>query len=142
MRLEGVADRVVLNEGVSENEKIDQQSNSKFFIRFELGKIGTSCGTVEAMKCGTPVIVNGELGISDYLKEYLSSLIVSDASKIEEIKRFIESNDNLISYSNLQEEIMRMTKDESWKNHCESLLGMVSRKELENLHRQLGGLND
>ncbi len=141
LRLEGVSDRVVLNEGVSENKKIDLLSKSKFFIRFGLGEFGTSYGTVEALECGTPVIANEELGISDYLKKYSNSLIVSDASKIEEIRSFIESNDNPISYDNLQREITRMIKEYSWKRHSESLLGTVSRKDLENSDRQLGGRN-
>lgn len=123
--LEGVLDRVVLNERVSEKRKIDLLSNSKFFIRFGLGELGTSYRTVGALEWETPVIVNEELGISDYLKKYSNSLIVSDVSKVEEIRKFIESNDNPVSYGNPQGEIMRMIKDHTWENHCRLLLGGV-----------------
>ena len=125
LQLEGILDRVVINEGVSEKKKIDLLSKSKFFIRLGLGEFGTSYGTLEALECGTPVIVNEELGISDYLKKYSNSLIVSDVSKVEEIRKFIESNDNPVSYNNLQREIVRMIKDYTWENHCRLLLGDV-----------------
>ncbi|MGC8618582.1 MAG: glycosyltransferase family 4 protein [Thermoplasmata archaeon] len=142
LRLEGLSDRVVLREGISEEEKIDLLSKSKFFMRFGQGEYGTSYGTLEALECGTPAIVNDELGISDYLRKYSNSLIVSDASEIDEIRKFIESNDNPISYGNLQKEIRRMIEDHSWENHCKLLLEAVSKNRVESTHESFRGAND
>ena len=141
LQLEGILDRVVIDEGVSE-KKIDLLSKSKIFIRFGLGEFGTSYGTVEALECGTPVIVNEELGISDYLRGYSNCLIVSDVSKVEEIKKFIESNDNAVAYGNLQDEIKRMIEDHSWQNYYRLLLESVSEIGVESTRKSSRGAND
>ena len=138
----GLLARVELRENVSENEKADLLSKSKFFIRFGIGEFGMATGTVEALECGTPVIVNEELGISDYLRDYSNCLIVSEVSKVEEIKKFIESNDNPVSYGNLQEEIRRMIRDFSWQNHCKLLLKSVSEIGVQSPHELTEGAND
>ena len=88
------------------------------------------------------MIVNKELGISDYLRDYSKCLIVSDVSKVEEIKKFIESNDNPVSYGNLQDEIKRMIRDFSWQNHCKLLLDSVSEIRDKSIHKSSRGAND
>ncbi len=142
LQAEGLLARVELRENVSENEKVDLLSKSKFFIRFGIGEFGMAIGTVEALECGTPVVVNEELGISDYLRDYSNCLIVSDVSKVEEIKKFIESNDNPVSYGKLQEEIRRMIRDFTWQNHCKFLLKSVAEIGVQSTHELTRGAND
>ena len=142
LQAEGLLTRVELNENVSGNEKVDISSKSKFFIRFEVGKFGIAIRTVGGPKCETAVVMNEDLGISDYLRNYSNCLLVSDVSKIEEIEKFIESNDNPVPYGNLQEEIKRMITDFSWQNHCKLLLDSVSETGVQSTHELTRGTND
>ncbi len=142
LQSDGVLERIEPGKNVSENEKIDLLSKGKFFIRFGLGEFGTSYGTIEAMERGTPLIVNDEPGISDYLRNYSNCLIASDVSKVEEIKNFIGSDDNPVSCVSLQGEIKRMIEYHSWQSHCKLCLESVSEFGVESTNESFRGEND
>ena len=122
----GVFEKVTFLSGISESEKNQEISKCKFFMRFGKGEYGPGIGTIEALEMGVPVIINTDLGISDYLVNYNCALILddpTDPSEISKVKRFIEDNDNPDAYKYMQNEIKRFIKKHSWESHVERLLG-------------------
>ncbi|MEM3858897.1 MAG: glycosyltransferase family 4 protein [Candidatus Micrarchaeaceae archaeon] len=123
---EKLEERVELFENVSKIEKNQIIARSKFFIRFGFGKVGTSYGVVEELENGVPVIINSDLGIADYLRNYGCSLIIEDISDTDAVEFFIKQNDNEMSYEKMQEGIMHFINEYSWKRHVQKLLGGTS----------------
>ena len=122
----GVFEKVTFLSGISESEKNQEISKCKFFMRFGKGEYGPGYGTIEALEMGVPVIINTDLGISDYLVDYNCALILddpTDPSEISKVKRFIEENDNPDAYQYVQNEIKRFIKKHSWESHVERLMG-------------------
>ncbi|MEM3830497.1 MAG: glycosyltransferase, partial [Conexivisphaerales archaeon] len=123
---EKLEERVELFENVSEIEKNQIIARSKFFIRFGFGEFGPGYGTIEALENGVPVIINSDLGIADYLRNYGCSLIIEDVSDVDAVELFIKQNDNETSYERMQDGIMHFINEYSWKRHVQKLLGGTS----------------
>ncbi|MEM3489873.1 MAG: glycosyltransferase family 4 protein, partial [Nitrososphaerota archaeon] len=123
---ENLEERVELFENVSEIEKNQIIARSKFFIRFGFGEFGPGYGTIEALENGVPVIINSDLGIADYLRNYGCSLIIEDVSDVDAVELFIKQNDNEMSYEKMQDGIMHFINEYSWKRHVQKLLGGTS----------------
>jgi len=117
-----VFERVKFISGLSETEKDQIISSSKFSVRFGKGEYGPGYGTIEALELGVPIIINRELGITDFLLTYECGLIVDNSSDIGIISSFITENDNPDRYKHLQSEIKRFIADHSWESHVKMLL--------------------
>ncbi len=118
----GVSKKIHFLQNLPETEKNDLISNSKFYVRFGRGEFGMGMGTLEAIEIGVPVIVNKELGISNYLESYKCGLVVDDTSDTNRIVKFIHEHDNQEAYQALQDELRRFVKDHNWAKHCEILI--------------------
>ena len=114
--------RVKLITSLSEYEKNDIISSSKYYLRFGQGEYGPGYGSIEALKLGVPLIVNRELGIANEIKGYKVGLVVDDPKDTNRILEFINKNNNAELYNELQENIRRFNNEHSWKRHCEILL--------------------
>jgi len=117
-----VFERVRFISGLSEAEKDEIISSSKFSVRFGQGEYGPGYGSIEVLELGVPIIINSELGITDFLQDYECGLIVDNPSDTSVISRFISDNDNPSRYQHLQSEIKRFIAEHSWKSHIEKLL--------------------
>ena len=117
-----VFERVKFISGLSETEKDQIISMSKFYVRFGKGEYGPSYGSIEALELGVPLIINRELGISDFLLNYNCALIVDNLSETSVISSFINENDSLDRYQHLESEAKRFVAEHSWKSHVEKLL--------------------
>jgi glycosyltransferase involved in cell wall biosynthesis len=118
----GVFEKVRFISGLSESEKDRIISKCKFYVRLGKGEYGPGYGSIEALELGAPLIINRELGLSDFLLDYKCALIVDDSSKTNEILSFIRENDNPDRYLLLQSEIKRFIKINSWESHVETLM--------------------
>ena len=118
-----VFDKVKFIDRLTEIEKNVIIATCKFSVRFGRGEFGPGVGTIEALENGVPLIVNSELGIADYLRDYNCGLIVDDPGETDKIITFIREYDNAESYGGLQESIKRFTKDHTWLKHCKKLMG-------------------
>jgi glycosyltransferase involved in cell wall biosynthesis len=125
IRKMGISDRVILKSGLSEDEKNELISRSKFCVRFGMGEYGPGIGSIEALALGVPLIINRELGIADQIEGYQLGLIVNDVCDVGSVVRFVEEHDNVESYRDSQNEIRRFVEDHSWNKHCERLLKYV-----------------
>ena len=121
----GITDKVRFLSNLSESDKSDLISRSKFYLRFGVDEEGPGYGTIEALELGVPIIVNLGLGMSDEISGYDCGLIVNEPTETEKIIRFIMDHDNHDSYSKLQSDIKRFINEHSWKKHCEILLEQV-----------------
>ena len=117
-----VFERVKFISGLSETEKDQIISMSKFYVRFGKGEYGPGYGSIEALELGVPLIINRELGISDFLLNYNCALIVDNPSETSVISSFINENDSLDRYQHLESEAKRFVAEHSWKSHVEKLL--------------------
>lgn len=120
----GVLQKVKFIDKLSEVKKIEIIANCKFCVRFGKGEFGPGIGSIEALENGVPLIINRELGIADYLREYKCGLILDDPRDTDKIIAFIQEHDNEKSYEMLQKSIKKFIEDHTWIKHCEKLMGL------------------
>jgi len=116
----GLDNRVILKQHVEEQELIELYQKSKFAIRFGFGEYGLG-SAMEAIQNCDSLIINSDLGTTYLVNKYSCGLVL-DNINADEIKRFIDENNNESSYKVLQENIIRLSQDYSWKKHAEKLI--------------------
>lgn len=114
--------KVRIIENQSEAQKNELISSSKYYVRFGSGEYGPGYGSIEAIELGVPLIINKELGISDYLSGYNCACVVDGTDNVAGIIDYIKGHDNPESYLELQGELKRFAVDHSWENHCRKLM--------------------
>lgn len=112
--------KVIMKQGIKESELIELYQKSKFVIRFGFGEYGFG-SAMEAIQNCDPIIINSDLGTAELINKYFCGLVLDDID-INSIARFIQDNNNESSYKMLQENIIKLSKDYSWKRHIEELI--------------------
>ena len=116
--------RLIINDNMPDEELDELYASSKFLIRFSgTDEYGLGTATVCSISHLTPVIIDSVLGISDIISKYGGGYI-TDKSNINKITGFILENNNEINYNKLQNELMSITKEYTWDNHCKTLISM------------------
>ena len=109
-----------MRQGIKESELIELYQKSKFVIRFGFGEYGLG-SAMEAIQNCDPIIINSDLGTADLVNRY-SCGIVLDNINSGSIQKFIDSNNNENSYRILQENIVKLSNDYSWRKHAKELI--------------------
>lgn len=112
--------KVIMRQGIKESELIELYQKSKFVIRFGFGEYGLG-SAMEAIQNCDPIIINSDLGTADLVNRY-SCGIVLDNINSGSIQKFIDSNNNENSYRILQENIVKLSNDYSWRKHAKELI--------------------
>jgi len=113
--------KVIMKQGITESELIDLYQKSKFVIRFGFGEYGPGMTTIEAIQNCDPLVINSDLGTAELVNRY-SCGIVLDSINIDSIKKFIDENNNENTYRSLQNNIIKLSHNYSWRKHAERLL--------------------
>jgi glycosyltransferase involved in cell wall biosynthesis len=116
----GVADRVVLMEGVTELELDDAYCRSKFYLRFGFDEFGSG-STVEAIQHAIPLIVNRDLGTADLIQSYGAGLVMEEIDPLR-IRDFVRRSDSIEAYGTIQGNVVRLASSHSWADHCRLLV--------------------
>ena len=114
-------DRIIMKQGINESELIELYRKCKFVIRFGFGEYGLGTSSIEAIQNCDPLIINSNLGTADMIIKYSCGVVLEDINS-DKVKEFIEANNNKNSYDMLQQNIIKLSKAYSWKNHVEKLL--------------------
>ena len=114
-------ERVLMEQGIKESDLIELYQKSKFVIRFGFGEYGLGTSTTEAIQNCVPLIINSDLGTADMVREYQCGEVLQNISGID-IRNFIERNNNSESYRVLQNNILKLSHDYTWRSHAEKLL--------------------
>ena len=101
---------------------------SKFVIRFGFGEYGLGTATIEAIQNGDPLIINSDLGTAELVNRYSCGIVLNNIDA-NSIKKFIDENNNEDSYKSLQDNIIKLSNDYSWRKHAEKLL--IYRRNVE-----------
>ena len=111
-----------------ESELLELYQICEFVIRFGFGEYGLGTATLEAIQNCDPLIINSDLGTAELVNKYSCGIVLNEI-KAENIKRFIDENNNKNSYKTLQENIIKLSSDYSWRKHAEKLL--IYRRNVE-----------
>ena len=111
---------VIMKQGIKESELIELYQKSKFVIRFGFGEYGLG-SAMEAIQNCDPIIINSDLGTAELVNKYSCGLVL-DNINADDIKKFIDENNNDNSYIVLQENIVKLSNDYSWRKHAEMLI--------------------
>ena len=122
--------RVIMKQGIKESELIELYQKSKFVIRFGFGEYGLGTSVIEAIQNCDPLIITSDLGTAELVNKY-SCGIVLDNINTDDIKKFIDENNNENSYRVLQENIVKLSNDYSWRKHAERLLIPLNNSKLK-----------
>ena len=117
--------KVIMKQGITESTLIKLYQKSKFVIRFGFGEFGLGTATIEAMQNCVPLIINSELGTAGLVNRYSCGLVLNDIAT-NTINRFIDENNNENSYKILQDNIVKLSNNYSWRKHAERLLVPLS----------------
>ena len=117
--------KVIMKQGIMESTLIELYQKSKFVIRFGFGEFGLGTATTEAMQNCVPLIINSELGTAGLVNRYSCGLVLNDIAT-NTINRFIDENNNENSYKILQDNIVKLSNNYSWRKHAERLLVPLS----------------
>lgn len=112
--------KVIMKQGISEYELLELYQKSKFVIRFGFGEYGLG-SAMEAFQNCDPLIINSDLGTVELVNRYSCGIVLNSISA-SDIKKFIDENNNENSYKTLQNNIVKLSNDYSWKAHVERLL--------------------
>ena len=112
--------KVIMKQGIKESELIEMYQKCKFVIRFGFGEYGLG-SAMEAIQNCDPIIINSDLGTAELVNKYSCGVVLDDINS-DNIKMFINENNNINSYEKLQGNIIKLSKDYSWKKHAEKLL--------------------
>lgn len=118
-------EKIIMKQGVKESELIELYQCSKFVLRFGFGEYGLGTAAVEAIQNGVPLIINSDLGTADLVNKYSCGEVLDEISP-EEIKKYITENNNESSYSKLQENIIKLSTDYSWRKHAYKLIDFIN----------------
>lgn len=121
IRERDLGEKVLIKKALRESELIELYQKSKFSLRFGFGESGVGTSTVESIQNGVPLIINSELGISDLVKKYSCGLVLEKIDDFE-IEKFINKYNNMALYGDLQLNILKLSRDYSWRSHSELLL--------------------
>lgn len=116
-----ISTKVILKKGITERELNEVYDKSKFVIRFGFGEYGESHAVFEGLERGIPVIINEDLGSSEFVRAYGVGCVLDEITP-ERVKECIEQFDNPKIYKELQDKIIRLSCDFNWKKHAEKLL--------------------
>ena len=120
-------DRVVINDNMPDEELDKLYTSSKFLIRFGgTEEYGLGTAIVCSISHLTPVIIDSVLGISGIITKYGGGYI-TDKNNINKITDFISENNNEINYNKLQNELISITKEYTWENHCKILISKIDK---------------
>lgn len=121
IRERGLDNRVIMKQGIKESELIELYQNSKFAIRFGFEEYGIGTSVIEALENCVPLIMNSELGTAELIRKYNCGLVLGNINA-DEIKRFIDEKNEEYSYKKLQQNIGKLSKEYTWKDHAEKLM--------------------
>jgi glycosyltransferase involved in cell wall biosynthesis len=113
--------KVIMKQGIKESELIEMYQKCKFVIRFGFGEYGLGSAAMEAMQNCDPIIINSDLGTAELVNKYSCGIVLDDINS-DNIKKFINEDNNINSYEKLQGNIIKLSKDYTWKKHSEKLL--------------------
>lgn len=115
--------RVFIRKNLRESELIGVYSKCKFSLRFGFGEYGIG-STMGSIQNSVPPIINSELGIADLVRKYSCGLVLE---KIDEMKiqEFISKYNNRTKYGELQQNVTKVSRDYSWRNHAELLVKAI-----------------
>ena len=109
-----------MKQGIMESELIELYQKSKFVIRFGFGEYGLG-SAMEAFQNCDPIIINSDLGTAELVNRYSCGIVLNNINA-NSIKKFIDENNNKDSYKSLQDNIVKLSNDYSWRKHAERLL--------------------
>ena len=112
--------KVIMKQGILESELIELYQQSKFVIRFGFSEYGLG-SAMEAFQNCDPIIINSDLGTAELVNRYSCGIVLNNIIA-KDIKGFIDENNNENSYKILQNNIVKLSNDYSWKQHAERLL--------------------
>jgi glycosyltransferase involved in cell wall biosynthesis len=122
----GLRDRIIVLRNINERELNKEYRDAKFSIRFSFGEVGGGMSVFEALSNGTPSIVNKKLGSSDLVEEFNIGTVIDDNSlaslNFDKIINFIQTVDNKINYDEIQNRMVNVLDELSWRKHCEILM--------------------
>ena len=117
--------KVIMKQGIMESTLIELYQKSKFVIRFGFGEFGLGTATIEAIQNCVPLIINSELGTAELVNRYSCGLVLNDIAT-NTINKFIDENNNENSYNILQDNIVKLSNNYSWRKHAERFLVPLS----------------
>lgn len=112
--------KIRVKTNISEEEKRLLISESMFLVRFGNMGFGPAIAVIEAISCGTPVIINNDLGSAELIKKYDAGY-VPDTSDPKIVAKIISESTDL-KYSQLLEKVSSLRKSWTWKEHVGKLL--------------------
>ena len=105
---------------VSENEKTKLIMESKFLVRFGYDEMGPAIGVIEAISCGTPVIINNELGTSDVIEKYNAGYVLNETTPVIVAQLITKTTKN--NYLEMLHNINQLQNSWTWEKHAKKLL--------------------
>lgn len=113
--------RVILISGIRESELRILYDKSKFVVRFGYGEYGVAMAVIEGLQSGVPVIINKELGSSEFVEKYGVGQIIEELDPVK-VSNSITRLNNEASYSEIQTRILKLETDYSWVEHAKKLI--------------------
>jgi len=121
IRKRKLENKVIMKQGIKESELIELYQKSKFVIRYGFGEYGLGMATIEAIQNCDPLIINSDLGTAELVNKYSCGIVLKEVNG-NDIKKFIDENNNEKSYNELQDNIVKLSRDYSWRKHAERLI--------------------
>ena len=112
--------RIKTKTNISESEKRQFISESKFLVRFGKMEYGLATAVIESISYGTPVIINIDLGTADMIKKYNAGYVLDSADPNAVANIILGITDQ--KYEQLLENVSIMRKSWTWKDHVRKLL--------------------
>lgn len=113
--------KVIMKQGIKESELIELYQKCKFVIRFGLGENGPSMAAIEGIQNCDPLIITSDLGAAELVNKYSCGMVLDNINP-DDIKKFIDKNNNENLYKVLQENIVKLSNNYSWRKHAENLI--------------------
>lgn len=113
-------EKVIMKQGIAESELIELYQKSKFVVRFGFGEYGLG-SAMEAFQNCDPLIINSDLGTAELVGRYSCGIILNDINS-DDVINFIKKYNNENSYKILQDNIVKLSHDYSWRKHAEALI--------------------
>ena len=121
IRRRKLENKVIMKQGLKESELKELYQKSKFVMRFGFGEYGLGMSIIEAIQNCDPLIINSDLGTAELVNKYKCGIVLKEVNG-NDIKKFIDENNNEKSYSELQDNIVKLSKEYSWRKHAEKLI--------------------
>ena len=106
--------------GISESQKVSIIQKSRYLVRFGEKEYGLATAVIESISCGTPVIINTELGTADMIEISRSGHVVKNPDAQQVAKLIKETKPEV--YKNMIDNAKVLREELTWENHVRKII--------------------